>query len=246
MSRIEGFDSSLNLMEVLLWPFNDALRLQKILELKQAWYDANQTNFWLDWQRDVFDLRTANDFGLSVWAIILDLPLSFEAPPSDVDKVAFGFGTQRKNFNNGNFKRRTGGSVNLTTEQKRIALRLRYFQLITSGNAVDVNAFLLSIFGPEFGLVYVRDNLDMTITYVFTFVIPSQLRLVIDEFDLLPRPDGVGFDYTVDLRLPFGFEERGNFDTSNFEVEPSLSDIVLTDGSESILTGTGGAALTWG
>lgn len=220
MSRIEEpFAPTLHVLEALLWQYNDASRLQTLLELKQSWYSEQWAKFWDDWRRDVFDLRTANDFGLSVWAIILDLPLSFEPPGSDVSKIAWGFGTRRKNFNNGNFKRRSGTSVTLSTEQKRLALRLRYFQLFTTGSVTEINAFLAALFGEEHGAAYVRDNLDMTCTYVFNFALASQLQQVIEQFDLLPRPAGVGFDYTIDLLLPFGFENRNTFDNSNFFFE---------------------------
>lgn len=216
MTRVETYSPTLDVLEALLWQYNDAMRLQRLLELKQTWYDEQWKAFWTNWRTDVFDLRTANDFGLSVWAIILDLPLSFEPPASDVNKIAWGFGPQRKNFTNGNFKRRSGTTISLTTEQKRIALRMRYFQLFTAGNVVEVNKFLLALFGPEYGRVYVRDNLNMTVTYVFNFTPPSSLRQVIDQFDLLPRPAAVGFSYTVDLLLPFGFENHNTFDNSNF------------------------------
>jgi hypothetical protein len=217
MSTIQEVDASVDVMKSLLWHYNDAVRLQKIVQLKQLWYNSNQSSFWGDWIRDVFDLRTANDFGLSVWAIILDVPLSFSAPPSDVSKIGWGFGPQRKNFSNGNFKRRSGGGVSLTLEQKRIVLRLRYFQLTTSGNVLQINKFLLYLFGETDGLVYVRDNRNMTCTYIFSFFPPSQLQLLLDEFDLMPRPAGVAFDYTTDLLDAFGYGEfRANYDNGNF------------------------------
>lgn len=216
MSRIEDFEDTVDLMQSILWQFNEATRLQKIVELKQLWYEQYHRDFWLNWQRDVFDLRTANDFGLSVWAIILDIPLSFEVPASNVAKVAWGFGNKRKNFNNGNFKRSEAGAVILTTEQRRLVLRLRYFQLTTSGNVLEINKFLLSLFGEEYGLVFVRDNLDMSATYIFQFYPPSQLQLVLDQFDLLPRPTAVSFNYITDFSEPWGFENRANFDNGNF------------------------------
>jgi len=244
MSRVEGLDTAIDLMQSLLWQYNDAVRLQKIIELKQLWYEANQADFWTDWVQDVFDLRTANEFGLSVWAIILDIPLSFSAPPSSESKIGFGFGTQRKNFNNGNFKSRTAGGVTLTTEQKRIALRLRYFQLVTDGTPFRVNKFLGELFAAD-GLVYVRDNLDMTCTYIFSFYPPSQLQLILDEFDLLPRPAGVRFDYTTDLGDFFGFgSSKANFDNGGFAPwEPTEETTLITDESGIVLTDEDGNPL---
>lgn len=225
MSTVENYDYAVDVMSVLLWQYNDAVRLQKLVELKQLWYDTNQDQFWTDWQRDVFDLRTANQFGLAVWAIILDIPLTFSVGPSPVEKVGWGFGQYRKNFNNGNFNRRSATDNPLTDEQSRLVLRLRYFQLITTGSVVEINRFLGELFYDAFGLVYVRDNLDMTATYIFTFYPSNQFQTVLNNFDLLPRPAGVKINYDI---IPsgspwFGFENHPNFDNGGlFDAGPEI------------------------
>lgn len=262
MSQIQSVDLSIDLMKSLLWQYNDAVRLQKLIELKNLWYAEKYTKFWNDWVVDVFDIRTANEFGLSVWSIILDVPLSFEAAASNVDKIAFGFGPQRNNFTRGNFKRSRAGAIALTTEQKRVALRLRYYQLVTSGNVLEINKFMAYLFAadPLYGLVYVRDNLDMTCTYIFTFYPTSELQLVLNQFDLMPRPSGVKFDYVIESILPFGFsEERSNFNNQNFEPweDPTADCTSLiigldsrnpdldSDGFYANFTSTSAAGLTW-
>lgn len=194
MSQIQTFDFSVDLLRALLWQYNDAARLESILRQKQAWYDANQTAFWEDWTRDVFDLRTANDFGLAVWAIILDIPLAVASQGDAANKPIWGFGQYHENFTNGNFA--SIASSQLSTEQKRLVLRLRYFQLVTRGAVPEVNAFLAYLFEP-LGLVYVNDGYDMTARYVFNFPLSSALEVVLTEYDLLPRPAGVKIDYVV-------------------------------------------------
>ena len=193
--RIRDFNYSVDLAKALLWQHTDAANLQKLIAQKNEWYEANNSQFWANWVRDVFDLRTANEFGLSVWAKILNVPLTFTADAAPAGRVAWGFGPQRRNFNNGNFKRAVAGTVLLSTEQKRLVLRLRYFQLVTDGSVLGVNKFLNSLFLNDYGLVYARDNMDMTITYVFTVLPPSQLRTVLDKFDVLPRPTGVAANF---------------------------------------------------
>lgn len=144
--KIQALDLSVDLLRVLLWQYNDADKLQSLVRSKQAWYDAAHTGFWTDWITDVFDLRTANDFGLAVWAIILGV--SFVVPPSAdaADKPIWGFDQYREGFNQGNFATIGGGS-GLTTDQKRLVLRLRYFQLVTRGAVPEVNAFMKEVFG---------------------------------------------------------------------------------------------------
>jgi hypothetical protein len=195
---IQQLDFNVDLLKAILWQYNEAENLQALLQNKSEWYDANHTQFWQDWYRDVFDLRTANDFGLQVWSIILDVPLIVVVEPPASPTVPWAFGNYRKNFGRGNFGRSTAGTQQLTVEQSRTVLQLRYFQLTNAGAVPEINDFMNYLFGNE-GLVYVVDNLDMTCQYVFTFPLPSQLQLVFQKFDLLPRPAGVSASYTVIL-----------------------------------------------
>lgn len=212
--KVQEFDYSVNLLRALLWQYNDAARLQSLLEQKQAWYDVSQTEFWENWVRDVFDLRTANDFGLSVWSIILGLPLT-SADSGDDNKKIWGFGPDRYNFNNGRFA--STGASGLTTEQKRLMLRLRYFQLVTRGAVTEINAFLGELF-KDYGPVWVADGLNMKARYIFDFALPSRLRQVLRDFDLLPRPAAVKVDFVVlGEKGGWGFGAyRQNFNNGNF------------------------------
>ena len=123
MSRRQEFDFSIDLLRVVLWQYNGAENLQSLLTSKQQWYIDNQTDFWDNWTTDVFDLRTANEFGLSVWAIILELPLVATLPPSDITRPTWGFSSNNSNFENGNFSSRTATDAGLTLDQRRIALK---------------------------------------------------------------------------------------------------------------------------
>lgn len=212
--KIQAFDYSVNLLQAILWQYNEAERLQSLLQQKNDWYIDNQTEFWTDWYNDVFNLQTANDFGLTVWAIILGIPLTITNPVIEAgDK--WGFGAFRFNFTNGNFAQVQNG-INLPTEQRRLILRLRYFQLITRGAIPEINQFLKFAFA-DFGNVYVLDGLNMTMTYVFTFAPPSQLFEVLQDLDVLPRPAGVGINFVITTRETFGFGEfHKNFNNGNF------------------------------
>lgn len=213
--KIQTFDYSVDLLRNLLWEYETAPNLRGLLERKEAYYTENHTVFWSNWFDDVFNLQTANDFGLSVWAIILGIPLVV-TPDPDPGKIAFGFGIERANFGNGNFAPTSSG-FGLTTEQKRLILRLRYFQLITRGAAPEINAFLSALFGP--GEAYVDDGLKMNARYVFASEIPSAIQLVFEKYDILPRPAGVGVTWVSnDPSAAFGFGAyRKNFNNGNFQ-----------------------------
>jgi len=210
---VQAFDYSVNLLRALLWQYNEADRLEALLRAKQAWYDENQTAFWTDWYTDVFNLQTANNFGLMVWAVILGVPLSV-TPSDDPDKPIWGFAADDENFENGNFV--ASGNIVLTTEQRRLALRLRYYQLTTRHSVPQANAILYNVFGPGWG--YVTDSLEMKIRYIFMVPLGAALEFVLNEYDLLPRPAGVGADYVVLSEVAgWGFGVyRENFDNGNF------------------------------
>lgn len=215
MSTIQAFDFSVDLMRALLWQYNDAARLEALVRQKQEWYDESQTAFWGDWITDVFDLRTANDFGLAVWAIILNVPLTVASGVDPDDKPIWGFGEYRENFENGNFAGTSGTA--LTTEQKRLVLRLRYFQLVTRGTIPEINAFFAYLFG-SLGPAYVVDGYAMDLLYVFNFPLPSALELILTEYDLLPRPAAVKVRYVVIGDADgWGFGRyHENFENGNF------------------------------
>lgn len=216
MSTIQDFDFSVDLMKALLWQHDNAEGLKTLLQKKQQWYDINQTEFWEDWFTNVFDLDTANDFGLAVWARILNVPLQVRVE-ANVLRPAFGFGVNHKNFNNGSFARGKSGDISLTTSQQRLVLKLRYFQLISRGAVPETNEWLASLFGDQ-GSVFVIDHNDMTFaTYFFRFQPDSQLLFILEKYDLLPRPAGVGVRYQVQVRPSFGFGVNHlNFDNGNF------------------------------
>lgn len=216
MARQQALDFSTNLLVALLWQHDNATSLISLLQQKQDWYDENQTAFWTDWLRDVFDLRTANEFGCQVWAIILGIQLSVNEG-ANTDKPTWAFGNTRQNFGRGNFSNTSDVTIPLTLEQKRLVLRLRYFQLTSRGTVPETNRFLKYIF-EDVGSVYVIDQLDMSfVYYVFTFVPSSQLIFILQKYDILPRPAGVGVDYQVITGPAFGFDEYNlNFDHGSF------------------------------
>lgn len=215
MSTVQDFDFSVNLLRAILWQDNNAATLQAILQQKQDWYTTNQTEFWTDWLANVFDIRTANEFGLSVWAIILGIPTSLIVPPTT--KKNFGFGAPHFNFNRGNFGHSSSVVVGLTLEQKRILLRLRYFKLISRPTVPAINRMLKSVLGDQGG-VYVLDANDMSFTtYVFGFQPNSTLALILQSQDVLPRPAAVGIKFIISTRPVFGFGPYNkNFNNGTF------------------------------
>lgn len=218
MATIQEFDFSVDLLKAIIWEYNTATNLQALLQSKQDWYTANQTQFWTDWYNNVFNLETANDFGCAVWAIILDVPITLLTPPVKSKRTPFGFdATNRSNFNNYNFSPTASEPVDFTTAEKRLILRLRYRQLVARGTVPEINKILADLIVPVYGPAYILDGLNMTQRLICKFPIPSSLQTILTDYDLIPRPAAVQMTI-VDTTIPvFGFGPRNvNFGHGGF------------------------------
>jgi len=210
----QEFDFSVDLLRSILWQYEGAHKAVKLAQNDQAYIDRVHSDFWSDWAEDVFNLDTANEFGLSVWARILGVSLEISAERRVVD--VFGFGANNRNFGRGNFGRAQDGSAQLDAESARKLLKLRWFQLTMRPTVPNINQALVATFGE--GKAYVMDNYDMTtITFMFTETPDYKLRRLLENTDILPRPSTVGIRWNVQIRPSFGFGsnhlnfERGNF-----------------------------------
>lgn len=216
--NIQQFNYVVNLLQAVLWQYDEAKNLLSLINQKQEWYNINQTKFWQDWYINVFNLLTANEFGLSVWSYILFVPLFLENIPESDDAPIWGFNkiisyptleNTYLNFENGNFSSK-GTIIYLTVEEQRFLLRLRYFQLSNRGSIYYINQFLnylcfTSNIGYS-GTIYALDGLNMTMTYVFTTGdFPKNLFNAITSLDILPRPTGVGIKIHINYGFQFGF-----------------------------------------
>ncbi|WP_416775998.1 DUF2612 domain-containing protein [Xenorhabdus budapestensis] len=214
--KIQAFDFHSDLLRAILWQYENAPKLNTLAHRKAADFEHSNVAFWHHWYRDVFNIDTANDFGLAVWARILDVSLGIDVAPSDKTKTGIGF-DKKRNFK-GNFRRNSDYILQLTTGQKRLIIRMRYFNLTQSPTVVNINTFLERFFWRDDSKVFVLDPLDMTyMYYVFNYNPDEHLRVLLENFDLMPRPSGVGVKYRVVTKKAFGFgKKHTNYLSSNF------------------------------
>ena len=206
---------NVNLMRTVLRQYENAPRFKSLVQSEQDWANENVAEFWKNWFRDVFNLKTANEFGLSVWSRILDVPLVINRPERKSGSV-FGFSSNHKNFGNGNFGRTRSRDIEVTTEQARKILMLRWFQLTSRPTIPNINEALEIVFGAN--MVYIQDNLDMSNQlFMFTEKPDYQTIDLLKNTDLLPRPSTVGSAVAVQPRAGFGFGRNHlNFGNGSF------------------------------
>ena len=74
MAKITNYDFNCKLDPVVLWQYNDAEKLKRIVANQQKFMDENIRDFYDGLNSNVFNLATCNEFGLSVWGALLGVP----------------------------------------------------------------------------------------------------------------------------------------------------------------------------
>lgn len=141
----------------------------------------------------IWNVDTAIGLGLDIWGRIvgvqrvLQIPsggkyLGFEeAGGATVDPFGqspFFAGTTLTN----NFR--------LSDDSFRLLILAKAFANISDGSIKSINRILLTLF-PGRGNAYVVDNLDMTMTYMFKFLLSPVEAAIVEQTGVLPKPVGV-------------------------------------------------------
>lgn len=149
---------------------------------RQADFDAFFDTVW--------NVDTAEGFGLDIWGRIVGVSralyisdtayLGFSA---SVDAFPFGSGIF---YGTGNFT----PNYNLTDNAYRQLILAKAALNITNSSIPAINAILRALF-PTYGNVYVRDNRDMTMTFVFSATLSKVDYAIVSQSGVLPKPIGV-------------------------------------------------------
>lgn len=135
----------------------------------------------------VWNIDTAVGHGLDVWGRILGVSRVIQIPAGDylgfeqqAEALTFGYGIWFRGVS-------LTDSAALTDEAYRLLLMAKAALNITDASAPSINRILLALFGDG----YVRDNLDMTMTYVFSEPLSPVQTSIVFNSGVLPRPCGV-------------------------------------------------------
>ena len=102
MSGIQNFDVSIDLLQNVIWQYNEAKHLNKLIQNNQDFLNTNVISFLDDFYTNVFNVDTANDFGLRIWELIFNIDFTVPPKPKRTNNI-FGFGSFNNNFFNSNF-----------------------------------------------------------------------------------------------------------------------------------------------
>lgn len=179
---------SADFSDVILWQYETATNLKKLISKKQEFYNKSIDKFFNDWYTDVFNIDTANYFGLIVWAIILGCSEYVELT-SKIGQKAFGFGEFHKNFYESNFAL-TSYIYSLPTESLRKVLKAQMYNFNSNGSLYDINK-VLNVIYPEHNPYVTYDKDTNVLTYHFPIPLSEEDMNIVMFSNMLPAPVGV-------------------------------------------------------
>lgn len=143
----------------------------------------------------VWNVDTAQGHGLDVWGRIVDVSRTLHIV---LDKY-FGFAEQgltvgtfgESSFFNGSSP--ATNNFNLPDDQYRVLIFAKALSNISDGSIPSINQILLNLF-PHRGNAYVKDNLDMSMTYRFEFILSPVELAIVTQSNVIPKPTGVSVD----------------------------------------------------
>jgi uncharacterized protein DUF2612 len=144
----------------------------------------------------IWNVDSAQGYGLDVWGRIVGVGRLLTIVPTDVF-LGFEEATTANAapFNQAPFY--TGTQLNdnfsLADTPFRTLIFAKALANISDGSIPSINQLLLNLF-PARGNCYVRDNMDMTMTYVFQFALSPVEFAIVANSGVLPKPVGVSFD----------------------------------------------------
>ena len=184
-----GTISSFDTWATVINQYGKSPTIDALLSSFSAAVDMTESfdNFY-DW---MWDVQTAQGYGLDVWGRIVGVTRVLELPGS----VAY-FGFQEANswvgFNQAPFF--SGGSFNnnfsLQDADFRTLIFAKAASNISDGSILSINAILLGLF-PNRGDCYVTDGENMTMTYTFAFPLTPIDLAIVEQSGVLPKPTGV-------------------------------------------------------
>ena len=153
--KIANLDYQANINECVTWQYNNAPNLTAIINNKNE-FSSYCKDYIDDWYSDVFNLSTANYFGLVIWAMIL-ANTNYVLLNARIGTKSFGFGEWHKNFFESNFAL-SNFIYKLGTEELRQVLTAQCYNLQSNGSAYDLNR-VVNIAFPNHG-AYVEIDYD--------------------------------------------------------------------------------------
>lgn len=191
--KIGNIDFKPDFSRCHLWQYDKAVRLNSIIDGEGDFIAKNVGEFWESWLNDIFNVASANDFGLALWGELLGVP----------------WGTYDDD----------GTETQISTEMYRRMLLAKFYLFTSNGSIPDINHYLQIVFDGK--PVFCRDNYDMTVTILSYVAMTTEEIAVLLSPEFLPLPAGVKANVLFaewDEILGFNGSELQTLDNGTFVV----------------------------
>lgn len=150
-----------------------------------------------DFYNLIWNIDSAIGWGLDVWGRILGIGRVLHIPVAQ-DYLGFEQSADGFPFGYGIWFGGPGITENyyMSDGMYRRVLLAKAFANICDGSIPAINQILINLF-PDYGNVYVVDNLDMTITYTSTDPLSPPDATLLQGSGVIPKPAGVTADYDI-------------------------------------------------
>ena len=200
----------------------------KLLQILSDWNEAVDPRDDINgFYEDVWNLSTAQGWGLDVWGRIVGITRVLRIPGTLTSVFGFSEGAGYQPFGQAPFysPRTNFTAYTLSDDDFRKMIYVKALANI-SGCSFDVlNRAMQSIFAA-YGRSYVQSSGNMKMRYVFEFVLPDIQLAILVNSNVLPRPAGVQvsviqcapsktFGFSGSGLQPFGY---GTFTTGESNV----------------------------
>lgn len=160
-----------------------------------------------DFYKLVFDVETAEGFGLDWWGKIVNVQRGI---PISAGGDVFGFdGSLLNPWDQGNFASFDDTLYYIATDAVFRRMILLKAARNISGSSIPAINTMIGEFFKDQGTCYVVNTGVMSMRYVFNFALFPWQESLFNNTDLFPRPAGVFIDYIENIFQNFGFDGSG-------------------------------------
>lgn len=194
--------------ETIASQYANSPTLLQLIDCMSQYFDPSTdfSNFY----DAVWNIDTANSFGLNVWGKIVNVSRNLTVP-GDIAYFGFGEGAGYQPFDQAQFYDgvKSTQTYTLTDSAYRTLILAKALANISGGSAGSINSLLRTLFRNR-GRCYVVDLGGMQMMFTFEFNLHPYEIAILAQSGVIPRPAGVSVVVQmVDTGSTFGFAEQG-------------------------------------
>ena len=196
--------SDFDVLTTILRQYNSSTTI--INEANLHWQAISPSQFIDDFYTNIFDISTANTFGLNIWGKIVNLSRTMDYSDSN---LYFGFreaqlevetSTDPQPFSAYPFydpSVNSSGRIVLTDDYYRKAIMMKAMANITDCTVPSMNRMLMYMFSDS-GNAWVTHDGQREMSYRFDFTPNTAELAIIQNGDILPKPAGCVVSFIVE------------------------------------------------